>query len=120
MHMDVVHDPERVKGYETLLARRHQDVCLRDPSKAKVSLSPNLGDLCRRRVVLGRTSIARTDSDLCRAIKSLPADSHHKWTTSCWRAASGEIDLDTNVCQDEFFLGCLWAMFLSSFAWSST
>ena len=45
MHMDVVHDPERVKGYETLLARRHQDVCLRDPSKAKVSLSPNLGDL---------------------------------------------------------------------------
>ena len=45
MHMAVVHDPERVKGYETLLARRHQEVCLRDPSKAKVSLSPNLGDL---------------------------------------------------------------------------
>ena len=43
MHMDVVHDPERVKGYETLLARRHQDVCLRDPSEAKVSLSSNLG-----------------------------------------------------------------------------
>ena len=61
MHMDVVHDPERVKGYETLLARRHQDVCLRDPSKAKVSLSPNLGDLCGRRAVQGQTSSARTD-----------------------------------------------------------
>ena len=73
MHMDVVHDPERVKGYETLLARRHQDVCLRDPSKAKVSLSPNLGDLFRRRVVQGRTSIARMDVDLSRAFSQAAA-----------------------------------------------
>ena len=46
-----------------------------------VFASPNLGDLCRRRVVLGRTSIARTDLGLCRAIKSLPAGSHSKTTS---------------------------------------
>ena len=36
---------------------------LRDPSEAKVALSPNLGDLCGRRAVQGRTSFTRTDAD---------------------------------------------------------
>ena len=51
----------RERAGDERVSRGRRALWLRDPSEAKVSLSPNLGDLCGRRAVQGQTSSARTD-----------------------------------------------------------